>query len=165
MQGLDSCTQLCMPCTSLLHPFQRESFMLFLLSFETETDSVNALLVFCLYTYHHSKEEKQLKLILTFTVPSIHNEIHSSIHERIIIENFKTMSTTCIGSIFPPLYSKKKWLQLKTKNLLLTCCSLICSYLPCIQPHLGIQNLYLSQRDLRVSPGYLSTSQPILQLF
>jgi hypothetical protein len=128
---LSRLSDLCMPCTRYLHkvwilvddcaclatvslhPFQRESFVLSLLSFRTETNSINALLAFYVHTLHHSTEEKQLKLILTFIVPSIHNEIHSFIHERIIIENCKTMSTTCIGSIFPLLYSKRKWLQLK----------------------------------------------------
>jgi hypothetical protein len=60
---------------------------------------------------------------------------------------------------FPLLYSKVKMattiIKIKTeklRNILLTC-----SY-----PHLGIQNLYLSQRALKVPPDYLSTTKPIL---
>jgi hypothetical protein len=102
---LSQISDLCTPCTRSLpkvqvladdcacltpvslHSLQRESFMLSLLSFGIETDYVKALLVFYVNTFHHSTEEKQLKLILTFTVPSIHNEFHSFIHENKITED------------------------------------------------------------------------------
>jgi hypothetical protein len=115
---LSRISDLCTPCTRYLHKvqiladdcahlalvslhsLQRESFMLSLLSFRTETDpSMHSLHSVCT-PCTTSTEEKQLKLILTFTVPSTHNEIHSFIHERTITENCKTMSTPCIGSIF-----------------------------------------------------------------
>jgi hypothetical protein len=64
------------------HSLQRESFVLFILSFGIETDSVNTLLVFCVHTCTTLTEEKQLKLILTFTVPSTHNRIHSFMKEK-----------------------------------------------------------------------------------
>jgi hypothetical protein len=59
--------------TVALHSLQREIVMLSLLSFIIEIDSVNVLLAFGVHTLHSLKKEKQLKIILTFTVSSIHN--------------------------------------------------------------------------------------------
>jgi hypothetical protein len=93
---LSRISDLCTPCTRYsrkvqtlvvdyaclapvsLQSLQRENSMLSLLSLGTDTGSTNALLAFCVHTLHYSIEEKQLKLILTFTVSSTHIRfIHS----------------------------------------------------------------------------------------
>jgi hypothetical protein len=60
-----------------LHSLQRESFFLSLLNFKIETDHITHSFHSMCTPCTHSTEEKNLKLILTFTVSSIHNEIHS----------------------------------------------------------------------------------------
>jgi hypothetical protein len=81
--------------------------MLSFLSFKTETDPDNAHLVFYVHTLHHSIEEKQLKLILTFTFPSTHNEIHSFIHENTIIGNFKQCPHHALGQFSSVIFKSE----------------------------------------------------------
>jgi hypothetical protein len=95
------------PCTSLFALLAKGSFVLSLLSFGTETDPDNALLVFCVHTLHHSTEEKQLKLILTFTVPSTHNEIHSFIHENTITGNCKQCPHHALGQFSSVIFKSE----------------------------------------------------------
>jgi hypothetical protein len=83
-----------------LHSLQRESFVLSLLSFRNRNRSLSTHSLHSVCTpCTDSTEEKQLKLILTFTVPSTRIEIHSFM-KTIITRELQTMSTPCIGSIF-----------------------------------------------------------------
>jgi hypothetical protein len=100
-QGSNSCGRLCTPCTSLFALLAKGKFRA--ISYDLQNRNKfrqRTPCVLCAHLAPLSTEEKQLKLILTFTVPSTHNEIHSFIHENTITENCKTMSTPCVGSIF-----------------------------------------------------------------
>jgi hypothetical protein len=86
-----------------------------------------------------STEEKQLKIILTFTISSTHNEIHSFMKKQYM--ELKVMSIPCIGSIFLCyLHSKIK----VGTTIIKTTAEIQKSPTNLQQPHLGIQNLYLS---------------------
>ena len=77
--------------------------------------------------FTHSTEEKQLKLILTFTASLIHNKIHLFIHENATTENCKQCSHYALDQISFVLfisengYNCDKNNNWKLKNLLLTC--------------------------------------------
>jgi hypothetical protein len=99
------------------------------MSLRIETDPINAVLAFCVHNLHHSTEEKQLKLILTFTVPSPHNEIHSFIHEDTITGNCKQCPLHALGQFSFVVFQsengyncdeKPKTEKKNSENLLLT---------------------------------------------
>jgi hypothetical protein len=93
---------------SLCTPCKGKSYVLSLLSFGIKTYPVDAILALCVHTLHHSIEEKQLKLILTFIVSPTHNEIHSFTHQNTNIESCKQFSHTIHWINFPLLYSSVK---------------------------------------------------------
>jgi hypothetical protein len=68
---------------------------------------------------HHSIEEKQLELILTFIVPYNHNEIHSFIHENQITGNCNQCPHHALGQFSSVIFKRENgynYIETKIEN-------------------------------------------------